>query len=1353
MSKFAGVIAGAFEIGLGLFLEFATFGIATPLTTALIIAGAGTVLAGIGTALSQSAIKGFVGAVRNPTAPWEYVYGRVETGGVEVYYNPWPKPGNGSLLDTPIFVSGGGNDQVMDLVMVLAAHRSKSVDVLLFDQQRVQIDSTQGLCSTAGTAVTWTAGATNFEKAPYFVSGVLIGINGVSYQIAAVTSPTHITLTTSAGTQANVPYIGGGSAPAGAAPGSGTSFTPVQQNVGPGTGGIPNITRLNGLVTVTLHQNIPYLIEGDQIQIAGIGSGYDPSLNGTFQVQNILVQTTGSLIFTYLCGGANVTVTGQGQVNTLWADYGRSVYFEVLLGTQALGQTFAGMLYGTPSDGDLSTFISPEHTGNVEGSDAPNPWTAYCSGQGKTQAMLRLHYEQAYYKGGLPAIAFLMHGKCDILDPRIGPFAVSAASWSAGLLTFTTATNTVAAGNLISITGASVAGFNIVKLPALAVTSTTVTVAMAASPGTFTGSATLRVSTYTENAALCIADYVTMDQEIGGYGYEYGTDTDVTYAPLIAAANTCDEAVPLAGPFSPPMTEPAYACNGKFNLDEPRGEILGNMLMSCAGRISEVGGQVTIWPAAWTGNQFAIGSDPGGGVVALGNFTGPGGIAAGSGIAWTGIGVRDLFNGVRGTYISPANKWSPSDFPPYAQDSIHGYTDGPAQYDYDANLAADGGDRRWKYVSLRFTISPAAAQRIAKIELLRCRLPLLGAAKLLLNMAAYVVTPLDLGLVTIPVLGWTAKQIEVTNARLRIEEGKEDGAGPSMLVELDVCSADPNQYEWDTSEELTAQGYQQPSGDWAFYATELVPGWTSPFPLKPGYLEPLLGDAYYPGPELGSPPMNAALASFGMQVIYGTDAQGNATANLEVTAIPPPNDLSTLIGPAQITCAAGTSGNLPAGTYVLACSALDTGTPVRNAAFGTPIKITIPEESPPAANGSIAVTVAWPHGANGGEIYMAGGSTADGYSFQATLSAGTTSITITDFDQSTPGAPDALADHVAAAWTAEVHGGDFSEQAQAVTPTTITIAQHPTDAPMTTNQWAGKVLSLLGKLDPTQALIRLNMPVASSTATAGTSPPEFILTIGPNSLGDQLPDLTTLLEVGDLVVMRLSPTFGPSNFSDPLIANPYYPGGATGVEPGHVAIVLTGPDTGDVQTIGSVSLDGSGHPTIFELAGEWAVQPNAGDLVIVAEAGWGPEAKGLPFTAAARGVAGLVAVSPLVTNLPQKAWVFIIRMQSAQNINGADAYAPMADIFFFGFQGTRTITTSQTGLTTDRIIDADASGGAITYTFVPFSEIPNQTVYIQKSDSSANAVTWQCSESDTINGASSGILAAYSAFLMVTVPA
>src|ERR1700722_13019813 len=243
MSKFVSFIVGGLEIGAGLFLEFVTLGASTPLTVALIVAGAGTVLAGIGTLLSQSAIKGFVNTIRNPTAPWEYIYGRCETGGGVGVFSPWPKPGNGA----------GGNDQIIDLIIVVATHSCESIDALLFDQQRIQID-------------------TNAR-------------------------------------------------PSGAPASAGTSFNPVDQNIGPGTGGIPNITRLNGVVTVTLNQNIPYLIPGDNLQIAGIGSGFDTSLNGTFQVQQILVQTPTSLVFTYLCGGANVTVTGQGQVNTLWAKY------------------------------------------------------------------------------------------------------------------------------------------------------------------------------------------------------------------------------------------------------------------------------------------------------------------------------------------------------------------------------------------------------------------------------------------------------------------------------------------------------------------------------------------------------------------------------------------------------------------------------------------------------------------------------------------------------------------------------------------------------------------------------------------------------------------------------------------------------------------------------------------------------------------------------------------------------------------------------------------------------------------------------------------------------------------------
>lgn len=1103
--------------------------------------------------------------------------------------NPWPQPGNGA----------SGNDQIIDLVIVLAAHPCQSVDVLLFDQQRVQIDTS--------------------------------------------------------------------AAPSGAAAGSGTSFTPVQQTV-KYTGSNPTrIKRTDGVVTVTLSNNIPYLIVGDHVQLSNVPG--DLTLNGTFQVAQILSQVAGSpgsITFTFLSGGPNSDVVNAGWVTTLWANYGRTVYFEPLLGAQTLGQTFAGMTQGTPLDGDMGNFARPEHAGDL-GSNAPNPWTQYCSLQGKTAVFLRLHYDAKYYKGGLPQISFLMKGKNDILDPRTSP-------------------------------------------PTRA---------------------------YSENAALCIADFLA--NETWGYKALYGTE--IPYAELIAAANTCDEAVPLRGAASPPQTEPAYTCNGKFNLTMKRGEILQNLLTSCAGRLTYVGGRYVIWPAAWTGNSFAIGSNPGGGVVSLPAFAQ---IAAGP-IRWRPtVSIRDLYNGVKGTYISQANKWMPSDFPPYCQDALHGYS-GPSLYEGDANLAADGGDRRWKDIQLPFTISASMAQRIAKIELLRSRQ--FGTGMLILNMVGYQIAPMDLILATIPYLGWTGKQLEVLEERFRIEESRgEDGAGPVLVVEIDIQETASSVYDWDTNEELSAQGYQQPGLEFKFFAAEQVPGFTTPYPWAPGYVAPLVGDALFPGPVAGSPPRNEGRARFGMQVQYGTDAQGNATASLEIKGVIPPNRLSD-IDPPQISCVAGTSGHLPAGTYVVAASAFDTETPAANSKFSVPSVVTIPVSSP-ANNGSIAVTVSWPDGSNGGEIYLAGESAAAGYHFQSALTSAETTRTITDFDQATDGGPDSTFDHLAVVWKKVAHSGRFAAQVQAVTSNTITLG----GAGMTVNQWAGDVISLLGKLDSTEELIILNMLVASSTASSGSSPgpPEFVLTIGANANGDTLPDLSTLLVVGDLLVMRFNATFTPTSFSDPKIANPYYPDGATGIEAGRLAMVLTGPDAGDVQTIASVSLDGFGKATIFELAGTWATQPDDGDLVIVVEAGWSPEAHTQGFPVPNRG-ASIVAAAPLVANLASQTWLFLVRAQTADDLNGADAYAPTGEIYVFGSQGTRTISTSQDMLATDRIIDVDATGGAVVYSLLPFAQSPNQSLFIQKIDSGSNAVTWVCAAGDTVNGHSSGILKDQWDYAVITI--
>jgi hypothetical protein len=1341
--KFTSLAIGAGELAAYGALSGATAGtLGAALAPMLLTAGIGSIVGGIGTLLSSTPTKGIVTTEFNPAAAWEYVYGRCRTGGKGQYENPWPAPGG----DTAFFGgSGSGNDQVIDLVIVLAAHQCASIDALLFDGQRVQIDSTSGICSTSGTAVTWNGGANQFNAPGIYANGPIV-IAGAYYTIASISSNTSLTLITSAGTQSGVGYLGGGSAPQRVAPqpatniSAGTSFTPAQQTV-KYTGSNPTtIQRVNGVVTVTLSNNIPYLIAGDSIQLTNVPG--DLTLNGRFIVNQVLAQNASGITFTFLSGGPNSTVTNAGWITTLWADYGRTVYFEPMMGDQVLGQTFAGMEFGTPYLGNMNQFISPANPTPLQGEASANPWTGFMSLQGKCAVLLRLIYSQQYYKGGIPKISFLMRGKNTILDPRTGTdgtYSISAASFNSSNfeITYTIGSHLVAPGNTFTITGASNTAYNLTDRPVLSVTSTTVTVYNpSVAPGAFTGSATGTVGVYTENSALCAADFLTMSEDIGGFGATYGPNgpENVPFPQLIAAANVCDEAVNLAAGG----TEPAYACNGKFDLDESRGSILANLLTSCAGRITDTEGAYVIWPAAWVGNSFAIGSNPGGGVVSLPAFS----AIAVAPIKWRLISVRDLYNGVKGTYMSPANKWLASDFPPYAQDSIHGYTSGPPQYDFDANLAADGGNRRWKDVAYRFTITPSAAQRLAKVELVRCRL--FESATLAFNLTAYQIVAMDLLLITVPYLNWTAKQLEVQADRLRIEPG-EEGMGPSFAVELDVKEADPNQYNWNTSEELTAQGYQQASSDWTFAPAESVPGITVPYPWKPASVAPLVGDAVFSGPVVGSPRVNEGQASFGMQVVYGTDASGNATANLNISGALPPNALS-LIDPPQITCVAGTSGNLPAGTYIVTASALDTGTPARNSVFGVAIRVTIPVTSPPTSNGSIAVTVAWPFNSNGGEIYMAEESSADGYCFQAALTSSTTTDTITNFAQATPGAPDSTADHVAVAWAPVEHGGVWAQQVQAVTSTTITIG----GSGMTVNQWAGYVLTLYGKLDPTQPLPILNMPVASNTASAGT-PAEFVLTIGPNANGDQLPNLTTLLDVGDLLVMRGNYTFGASSFSDPNVANPYFPSGATGVEAGHVAIVMSGPDAGDIQTIASVSLDGFGHSIIFELAGTWSVQPNSGDIIIVAS-GWGPETPGQSFSSPSRGVVNNVVCSPQVTNLAKQAFVFIARMQDVNDVNGADAFAPMRDQYLFGFQGTRTITTSQTMLATDRIILIDASAGPVTLTLLPFSEIGGQDLYIAKIDSSANAGTVACTSPDTINGNATVVLAIQFAPLSMAIP-
>ena len=494
---------------------------------------------------------------------------------------------------------------------------------------------------------------------------------------------------------------------------------------------------------------------------------------------------------------------------------------------------------------------------------------------------------------------------------------------------------------------------------------------------------------------------------------------------------------------------------------------------------------------------------------------------------------------------------------------------------------------------------------------------------------------------------------------------------------------------------------------------------TTPRPWSPGYVSPLSGDA------IGGP------ATFGVQPVYSVDAQGHATANLEIKGYTPINDLDSAIGqPVPTVTVSATGGTIPAGTYVIGASARSAGSaPYANTDFAMiPVFVTTGSTS------SVTVSVSLGAGDYDVDIYMATWEEYGDYTFhlQTTIAHGSTSATLTSFNISTPGGPDAYADHFGVVWLKEIHAGPWAEQVQAVTSTTISIASDG----MTANQWAGYTLSLLAKEDSTIEIPVLNIPIASSTASSGGL---FTLTVGPNSLGQTLPDLTTLLVIGDVVVIRHKATFTASSFSDPNIANPYYPSGATNVEAGHVAVVLSGADQGDVQTILNVGTDGSGHYTIFNLAGTWKVTPTTGDIVVICDSTQIPEWKSPAFTNPNGQLTGVVG-TPAVKNLGDTPWLFTVRVESAGAEHAPDSLAPKREVYFTGSQGTRTITANATQRVTDGLVLCDTSAGNIVFSLLPAADIPNLQLWVQKITSDTNTVTIQAYTGDLLDGQPSLVL-------------
>ncbi len=261
---------------------------------------------------------------------------------------------------------------------------------------------------------------------------------------------------------------------------------------------------------------------------------------------------------------------------------------------------------------------------------------------------------------------------------------------------------------------------------------------------------------FTSNWALCVLDYLRHPDGLDC------TDDELDLASFQSAANLSAEAVQIAADGT---TQQRFTCDGAFKLDRAPIDIMEAMLSGGGGALCYVQGQYRLHGAAYSAPTASIG---------------PGDMAGEMEIV-PRAARKDLFNGVRGTFIDPSRGYQASEF---------GAVFDPG---YDAQ---DGGERIWKDIEFPFTADNIRAQRLAFTVLLRARqslrikVPMKYAALRLCVWQMVAVTHPDLGLSAKPmrIIGW---DYEPNTGGVVVEMQAEAAVSYSWLYEAAYSAPSP----------------------------------------------------------------------------------------------------------------------------------------------------------------------------------------------------------------------------------------------------------------------------------------------------------------------------------------------------------------------------------------------------------------------------------------------------------------------------------------------------------------------------------------------------------------------------------
>lgn len=255
---------------------------------------------------------------------------------------------------------------------------------------------------------------------------------------------------------------------------------------------------------------------------------------------------------------------------------------------------------------------------------------------------------------------------------------------------------------------------------------------------------------YSNNAALCIRDYIT-----SVYGLNDTAIDDVYFA---AAANECEESVTLAGSGS----EERYTLNGIVSASTSTGTALGDMVTACAGTLFWGSGYWKLKAGAYSAPVKTL---------TLDDLRGPINLD-------TRISMRDNFNAVRGTFNDAEQDYITADYPEIVSAAFK---------------AEDDGEEVVLDLPLPFTTSAATAQRLAKLTLFRGREQMTLSADF--GLEAFSVEVGDIIEFNNDRYGFDGKEFEVVGWRFASNQDAGD-----LRVNLTLRETSEAAFDWNAEE-------------------------------------------------------------------------------------------------------------------------------------------------------------------------------------------------------------------------------------------------------------------------------------------------------------------------------------------------------------------------------------------------------------------------------------------------------------------------------------------------------------------------------------------------------------------------